>query len=403
MNGMAAALGYRTTHHDRSPLFRLASVVLYHVPMRLLFDARTLQDHFPGIGRYVFNLLAALAPLWEGDIWALYCPDAVNTRYDLAALARHPNLRLVPVAVPVFHPREQTDLPRLIRVIRPDLAHLPYSVRPFRPGVANVLTLFDTIPRRFPAGYPRPRRWIIELMQRLAIRSADAFVAISQATATDFQTLYGVPADRITITPLAADPIFRPPPPDAVAALRQRWQLVRPYALYVGSAQAHKNLARLFQAWALLNPRQAVLVIAGAGDRRHEALGRRVQALGIASQVRLLPAFPAAELPALYGGAECFVFPSLYEGFGLPVLEAMASGTPVACSRTSSLPEVAGEAALFFEPTDPTAIAAALDRLLGDPTLRDELRRRGLMQAATFSWTRTAEGTIAAYRRLLTG
>ncbi|MCS7040644.1 MAG: glycosyltransferase family 4 protein [Caldilineales bacterium] len=371
--------------------------------MRLLFDARTLQDHFPGIGRYVFNLLAALAPLWEGEIWALYCPDAANTRYDLGALARYPNLRPVPVAVPVFHLREQTDLPRLIRVMRPDLAHLPYYVRPFRPGVPNVLTLFDTIPRRFPSGYPRLRRWVIELMQRQAIRSADAYVAISQATASDFQTLYGIPAGRITITPLAADPVFRPQSPEAVTVLRRQWALDKPYVLYVGSHQAHKNLARLLEAWALLNPREVVLVIAGAGDRRHEALGRRVRALGLSSRVRMLPDFPAAALPALYGGAECFVFPSLYEGFGLPVLEAMACGTPVACSHTSSLPEVAGEAALFFDPTDPAAIAAALDRLLRDPVLRDALRRCGLAQAATFSWTRTAQTTIAAYRRLVAG
>ena len=371
--------------------------------MRLLFDARTLQDHFPGIGRYVFNLLRALAPLWEGEIWVLYCPDARNTRFDLAALTRHPNVHPIPVAVPVFHWREQTDLPRLIRVIGPDLAHLPYYVRPFRPGVPNLLTLFDTIPRRFPAGYPRPRRWLIELMQRLALRSADGFVAISQATAADFQELYGLPGDRITVTPLAADPVFRPQPPEVVAALRQRWRLDRPYVLYVGSHQPHKNLQRLLEAWAGLDAGETMLVIAGAGDHRHAELRRRVEALGLAARVRLFADFPAAELPALYSGAACFVFPSLYEGFGLPVLEAMACGTPVACSRTSSLPEVAGEAARFFDPTDTAAIAAALDRLLADPTLRDELRQRGLARAATFSWARTAQATLAAYHRLAGG
>ncbi len=371
--------------------------------MRLLFDARTLQDHFPGIGRYVFNLLRALAPLWEGEIWVLYCPDALNTRFDLAALAQHPNLHPIPVAVPVFHWREQTDLPRLIGVIGPDLAHLPYYVRPLRPGVPNLLTLFDAIPRRFPAGYPPMRRWLIELMQRLAIRSADGFVAISQATAADFQKLYGVPADRITVTPLAADPVFRPQPPEVVASWRQRWRLEKPYVLYVGSHHPHKNLRRLLEAWARLDAGETLLVIAGAGDHRHAELRRRVEALGLASRVRLFVDFPAAELPVLYGGATCFVFPSLYEGFGLPVLEAMACGTAVACSRTSSLPEVAGDAAWFFDPTDTTAIAAALDRLLGDPALRDELRHRGLARATAFSWTRTAQETITAYLRLAGG
>lgn len=366
----------------------------------LLIDGRTIQDRFPGIARYVYNLVEALAPLFEGQITLLTNPGLPNSRYELAQLARHANLRLHPTSIPTFHPREQIELPRLIRSLRPDLAHLPYNVRPYRPGLPNLLTLFDAIPHRFPALYPRRSRWMIEIVQRLAIRSADGFVAISGATARDFQRFYRLPAERITLTPLAADPIFRPQPPAATAALRRRLGLPEPYLLYLGSNQPHKNLPTLLAAWSILptQSRRGQLVIAGAWDPHHPEALQEAKRLG--GSVRFLPNVAAADLPGLYAGAEGFVFPSLCEGFGLPVLEAMACATPVACSNTSSLPEVAGDAALFFDPTRPEAIAAALDRLLADPDLAADLRRRGLAQAAGFSWQRTAAATLSAYRKL---
>ncbi len=384
---------------------------------RYLLDARTIQDHFPGIGRYLYNLLDALAPQIDGEIVVIVNRALRNTRFDLDALTRHPNLRLHPTDIPTFHWREQIDLPRLMRSLRPDVVHLPYNVRPYRLSLPNILTLFDAIPRRYPAYFPLRTRWTVEILQRLAIRSADAFVAISQATAQDFQTLYHIPASRITITPLAADPIFRPQPPEIIAALRQRLDLPDHYLLYVGSNKPHKNLHRLLDAWsqvqrseardqrsahsapnlqpAIRNPQ---LLIATSWDPASPDPTQRVQELGLSNTVRFLPNFPSADLPALYAGADLFVFPSLYEGFGLPVIEAMACGAPVACSNTSSLPEVAGDAALLFDPTDVGALAAALSRALNDAALRDDLRQRGLAQAARFSWERTAQATLSAYR-----
>lgn len=380
---------------------------------RLVLDARTIQDHFPGIGRYVYNLLDALAPQVDGELVAIVNLALRNTRFDLDALTRHPNLRLHPTDIPTFHWREQTDLPRLIRSLRPDVVHLPYNVRPYRLGLPNILTLFDAIPRHYPAYFPLRTRWTIELLQRLAIRSADAFVAISQAAAQDFQTLYHIPASRIVITPLAADPMFRPQLPETIAALRQRLDLPDHYLLYVGSNKPHKNLPLLLDAWTRVqrsvyetpNPHSPLstpqLLIATSWDPASPDPAQRAQELGLGDSVRFLPNFPSADLPALYAGADLFIFPSLYEGFGLPVLEAMACGAPVACSNASSLPEVAGDAALLFDPTDPAAIAAAIAHALSDASLRDDLRQRGLVQAARFSWAETAQATVAAYRHVV--
>lgn len=369
--------------------------------MRLLLDARTVQDRFPGIGRYVFNLVQALAGVHEGDIVLLVNPALPNSRYDLSALTRHADVRLQPTDIPTFHLREQTELPRLIRSFRPDVVHLPYNIRPYRLGLPNVLTLFDVIPRRFPADYPLRTRWTIELVQRLALRSTNRFVAISRAAAADFSTLYGVPPAAITVTPLAADPQFVPQPAAVVAALRERWRLPDRYLLYLGSNKPHKNLPRLIRAFAAaaLQSPETGLVVAGAWDPRNPEARQLVRDLGLEDAVRFLPNVPNADLPALYAGATAFVFPSLYEGFGLPVLEAMACGAPVACSNTSSLPEVAGEAAVLFDPTDVQAMATAIIRLLGDEGLRGQLRERGLQRASSFTWQRTAELTLRAYRQ----
>ena len=238
-------------------------------------------------------------------------------------------------------------------------------------------------------------------MQRLALRSATRFVAISQAAAVDFTTLYGVSAAAITVTPLAADPLFAPQPAAVVAALRQRLPLPDRYLLYLGSNKPHKNLPRLIRAFAAATPQSpgTDLVIAGAWDPRSPEARQLVVELGLEDAVRFLPNVLNADLPALYAGATAFVFPSLYEGFGLPVLEAMACGAPVACSNTSSLPEVAGEAAVLFDPVDVTEMATAISRLLNDEGLRERLRERGRQQASTFTWQRTAELTLIAYRQ----
>jgi len=372
--------------------------------MRVLIDARVIQDHFPGIGRYVFNLIDALAPQLDGELLALVDENAANTRYELSRLARHPNVRPVPTDIPIFHWRSQTALPRLIRSLSPDVAHFPYNVRPLRVSVPSVLTLYDVIPRRFPEYYPGLTRHKIEAIQRTAIRASDAFVAISQSTAEDFVELYGIEREKIVVTPLAPDPVFHPRPQAELDDFRRKKGLPAGYFLYLGSNKPHKNLPRLIRAWAKIPKsqiRNPKLILAGHWDDRYPEAKELAASLGVTDSVHFLGPVSGDDLPLLYAAARAFIFPSQYEGFGLPVLEAMASGVPVACSRAPGLTEVAGEAALTFDPLRVDEMADVIFRLGTDASVRAHLTRLGAKRASAFSWGKTALLTFRAYRKVL--
>ncbi|MEJ5198743.1 MAG: glycosyltransferase family 1 protein, partial [Anaerolineae bacterium] len=296
----------------------------------------------------------------------------------------------------------------------------PYYLMPYRPGVTTVLTVYDLIPLLFPEHSTPRARLLFRWTTALALRAAKVVIAISEATRADFLARFRLAAERIVAIPLAADPIFRPQPADAIAAVRARYGLPERYILYLGSNKPHKNLLRLIEAWRLaitsFQLPASSLIIAGAWDARYPEPRARAEALGVGDRVRFLGPVAGADLPALYAGAALFVFPSLYEGFGLPVLEAMACGAPVVCSNVASLREVTSppgplsyeergseeaSAALLVDPLDVGALADAIRRVLADPALADELRARGLAQAARFSWARTAQETLAVYRRAL--
>lgn len=361
-----------------------------------VFDARTATPHFPGIGRYVTNLAHALIPQLAPD-------EHLTVFFDPAHPLDLPSGEAVhsfPVAVSPFSLRQQWVIPRLLRQHQADVYHSAYYLMPYHSGTPTVLTLYDLIPILFPA-YSTPRaRWLFRWTTRSALRAVQYCLSISEATRRDILTHFRIdPAHLVTI-PLAADPAFTLQPPDVVAALRERYNLPEKFLLYLGSNKPHKNLVRLVEAWAAMQAEAPdyTLVIAGAWLPQHPEPRQRAQILGIDDRVCWLGPLPDADLPALYTAAEIFVFPSLYEGFGLPVIEALACGTPVACANTSSLPEVAGEAAVLFDPTQTASIADVLRQVLTDAGLRAALRRRGPVQAAKFSWECTARETLALYR-----
>jgi len=273
---------------------------------------------------------------------------------------------------------------------------------PFR-RLPTVLTVHDLIFDHLPQAHKWLNRRYLKLAMPLFTRRATHIIAVSEATRRDLIRLYGLPADKITVIYEAADPRFSPRNALERQTVRATYGLPARYILYVGTIEPRKNLLRLLRAWEpLYGAGEAPpLVIVGkrgwlSGDF-FAAVERSPARDGVIITGYLLD----DDLPAVFSAATLFVFPSLYEGFGLPPLEAMACGTPVLCSNRSSLPEVVGEAALTVDPANVEAIRHAMRRLLRDAALREALRRKGLEQAARFSWQQAAEETLRLYRRLL--
>ncbi|RLC80643.1 MAG: glycosyltransferase family 1 protein [Chloroflexi bacterium] len=369
-----------------------------------ILDARTVTHHFPGIGRYVVNLAQAMkALLAEGERLILLRDSASPSPWDLGALEGE-KLRVIDVPIPPFSLRQQWVIPRLLHRFQASLYHSPYYLMPYRSGVPTVVTIYDFIPLLYPTYFSFLNRLIFRWATILALRVSAVAIVLSQATARDLRRFFAQYISRVEIIPAASDPRFRPQPAGEVERIRRKYAISEGYILYLGINKPHKNLTRLIEAWAQICKWRVAsgkwqLIIAGAWDPRYPEPKQRAEELGLGDSVRFLGPVPEDDLPALYAGATLFVFPSLYEGFGLPVLEAMACGTPVACSNASSLPEVVGDAALTFDPADSSAIARAITRVLADAELRQVLRERGLAQAAGFSWERTAAKTLEVYRR----
>lgn len=280
---------------------------------------------------------------------------------------------------------------------------LPYLRRP------TVLTVHDLIFERYPQHHKWTNRLFLTVGMRLFTRTANQIIAVSQQTKRDLIELYQTPADKITVIYQGIDPTFQPAPPSLVQEVQARYSLrdrsgaLRPYLLMVGTLEPRKNHLTAMRALVQLKAAGLphCLVIAGGQGWLFEPIQAQVAALGLIDDVRFTGYVPAADLPPLYSGAAAVLQPTLYEGFGFPVLEAMACGAPVICSNSSSLPEAAGDAALLAPPTDEEALAAAVQRLVNEPDLANTLRLRGNNRAAFFRWERCAEETVALYRRTL--
>jgi glycosyltransferase involved in cell wall biosynthesis len=297
---------------------------------------------------------------------------------------------------------EQALLPRLAARAGVDLVHSLASTAPGWGRFRRVVTVHDLIYARFPEAHAGIRDLGMRALVPLAVRRSQRVMADSHSTREDLIELLKVPAERIDVVPLGLGSVRREQPLSE-REVRARLDLgERAVVLSLSAKRAHKNLLALIEAFARLPAAgRPVLVLPGYPTAHERDLRERTRALGIESDVRFPAWISPAELEGLWAIADAFVFPSLYEGFGLPVLEAMARGVPVACSNASSLPEVAGEAALLFDPRDEGAIAHALARLLSDRTLGDRLRALGLARAREFTWERTARLTLDSYARAL--
>jgi glycosyltransferase involved in cell wall biosynthesis len=297
---------------------------------------------------------------------------------------------------------EQTLLPPLAMKARVDLVHSLASTAPLWGRFRRVVTVHDLIYARFPEAHAGIRDKGMRVLVPQAARRSHRVIADSQSTHDDLVQMLAVGAEKIDVVPLGLGSVRRAAPLDE-RETRARFQLgERRIVLSLSAKRPHKNLLALIGALARIPAERRPLLVLPGYPTWHEAeLRVRAEADGVAADVRFLGWLSGEELEGLWALAEAFVFPSLYEGFGLPVLEAMARGVPVACADASSLPEVAGDAALLFDPREEPAIADALRRLLDDATLREQLRERGLARVGEFTWERTARLTLESYRRAL--
>jgi glycosyltransferase involved in cell wall biosynthesis len=296
---------------------------------------------------------------------------------------------------------EQVMLPRLAGRAGVDLLHSLASTSPARARFRRVVTVHDLIYLVHPETHPGLRSLGMRLLVPLAVRHSDRVLAVSTRTRDDLVERLHVEPGKIDVVPNGLGSRRGEPAPEA--DVRARHGLgEQEVVLTVSAKLPHKNLARLLEAWALIpRERRALLVLPGYPTAHEEELRARARDLGVEEDTRFLGWVSAGDLEGLYALAACFVFPSLYEGFGLPVLEAMARGVPVACSDRGSLREVAGSAALVFDPEDPRSIANAVTRLLDDPAEAERLRGAGREQAGRFTWEATARGVLETYRRAL--
>ncbi len=367
--------------------------------MRVVLDGRFIQDHFPGIARYTYNLTRSLAAVADHPFDVLVDPWTANGRYDLATLASRPGLRLRPVAAPAFHPLGMLRIALALRDLGAEIYHSPYYfVPPWTPG-RLVTTIFDVTSARFATFLPsRQARIAYNLATFWVLKRSYRVIVPSANTGHDLVTLYRAAPSKLAKIPLGVDQRFNPASPAAIEVVRHRYGLPARFVLYVGINKPHKNLRRLVEAFAEAErPNDVVLVMAGREDPRHPTGAALAKAAGLADRVLCLGDVADPDLPALYSAATVFAFPSLYEGFGLPPLEAMACGTPVICSRAGSLPEVVGDAGLLFEPRDSSDLARALSALLNDAALRQQLAEAGRARARRFSWDAAAKATWQIY------
>jgi len=379
--------------------------------MKICIDARWIGKKIAGIGRYTVYLLRYLSEIdTRNQYLVLFHNESVRTTVcDELQLGGRPGWEVRSLPYDVFSLRGQCALPRLLRGAGVDLFHSTNFMAPLRRyGGRLVLTIHDIIPLKFPEYAPRSKKsrlfplykW---LMKRLA-SSADIIIADSEHSRGDIITYLGVPPHKVKTVYLGVDPKYKPLGANVKEHVRRELKIKDRLALYAGRADPYKNLIGLVKAAGEINAKRNIhctVVVAGEKDSRYPEVDEYVHGAHMQDDVLFAGSLDEDTLIPLYNAADLLVLPSLYEGFGLPPLEAMACGTPVVCSNRASLPEVVGDAAVLVDPLDTHALAGAIERVCTDQDLRARLIRAGLERAKLFPWRKTAEETLAVYTQQL--
>ena len=370
--------------------------------MKIAIDVRKWRDY--GIGTYVRNLVRHLARIDTETTYFLFCnPADEPTLRDLAE-------NFVPVvdASARYGMREHFSIPFKLRRLGAELLHSPHYVRPLLCTVPSVVTVHDCIHLLFPQYLPSRMAFrYARFVMGQAVRHAALVYTVSQASRADILRFYPwVDPEKVQVVPNAIDTeLLQDPGREECERVRERYQIRGRFVLFAGIVKPHKNLERLIRAFARVKVQAGRndlrLVLIGDDMSRYGSLRRTVESAGVRPDVRFFGFVPPRTLAALYRMASVFAFPSLYEGFGLPPLEAMACGTPVVTSQLSSLPEVVGDGALLVDPYSEEEIASGIARLLDDEALRAGLIERGLRRAASYSWERSVQAIHQGYLKTL--
>jgi glycosyltransferase involved in cell wall biosynthesis len=366
--------------------------------MKIAIDVHSLGTQSGGNETYYRQLVRGLVQDKSDNRYNLFYsyPSALNefqcdARFSFSNIPKNPIRRIC------------ISLPRLLHETKPEVFHCQYVKPPFT-KTRTVVTIHDLAHEHYPEFFHPVEAMRMKALVRWTARHADHILTVSEFSAADIARRFGVPREKITVAYQAAAPGFRPR--DAIQCreyVAKNYGIDSPFVLYVGRIQARKNLPSLVEAYARLRKQgvTARLVMVGKRDWQSEHLLEKIKALGLETSV-IFPGFvPFDDLPLFYNAAEVFVFPSIFEGFGLPVVEGMASGVPTITSFGSSLEEVAGDGALLVDPRDTGSIADALGRLLGDPELRRDLAARGLKRSAEFKSGDLAQKALDVYRSLV--
>ncbi len=367
--------------------------------MRIGIDARMLR--YSGIGKYIRNLIENLAGIDRKNQYILFCKEA-----DLGVCKiNQENFHFQVVRAPLFSLREQLSLPFMIKKNRLDIFHTPHFNLPLFLPAKRMVTIHDLIPLIFPeAGFSWLARTYYRFMNSQATKRARKIIVDSKNTKRDLIKFFKVPEGKIEVIYGAVSERFRPVnDAELLEKAKRRLDITKNFLLYVGLKERRKNLVSLIKVLEILRRKMDFdiqLVIVGKEDPRFTQAEETAKELDLVEEVLSLGEVSNEDLVLLYNAAQVFVFPSLYEGFGLPPLEAMACGTPVISSNTSSLPEVLGDTAILIDPHDINEWAEKIREVLTDEELREKLKRKGLERVKKFSWGRTAQDTLKVYESL---
>jgi glycosyltransferase involved in cell wall biosynthesis len=365
--------------------------------MKIGFDARMID--WAGVGTYSYNLLKALKEIDKENEYILFCD-----RNSISQVPYADNFSKRVISESIFSSFHQLFFSISLKKQSLDIFHSPHFIFPLFLSCSSVVTIHDLIPLVFPSSMPsKLGRFYYQKVNSKVAKKTKIIIAVSNSTKKDLLEQFDVPEEKIRVIYNGVAESFDVIENETLLdEVKKKYKIRSKVLLSVGNPKPHKDWLGLIEAFARLGSeaQDYQLVLVGSRDPRYPKIDQLIKKLHLEDRVVITGFVKESDMPLLYNSADVFIFPSLYEGFGLPVLEAMACGTPVLCSNFSSLPEVAGDATLMFDPNDKNSLIEGIENLLSDEKLKKDLSEKGLKRAKLFSWEKTAQQTLEVYREI---